>query len=415
MPGAGERAASHAMRTTIEWTGLRPALRALSLALAIAAGLVASEASAQSRVCRQLEAQLAGLSGGGTFSAQARRYDRAIEQQRLQLAKGEQRYRRAACGSLFGSRGQGCDALGRSLDVMERNLSDLQRARSRMGGDPRRERARIQAALDANDCRVSPRERRVEREARREGGSLFEQLLGGGIRQAERPERRGFEEFDGSARVRTTLRNNGGIFTVDPAPAAGGNYRTLCVRTCDGYYWPISYASSQGDFQRDEQNCQTMCPGTEVKLYSHRVPDEESESMVDLYGAPYTALSTAFKYRDASFAKPESCGCAAARKNFSIVAGAAPDSAAPMSFPVETPESIMRPEPRPDRGAPPETLATSEELPRAEDPKPPSARKPEAGEPAVSAERKVRVVGPAYLPDPQEAAGQPVRGPTAVQ
>lgn len=422
------------MRTAVRRAGLRAALRALATVLALSAGLAATatDADAQTRICRQLERQLAAVSSGGGSESQARKYDRAIQQQRAQLARGELQYRRAGCGGgLFWREngGTACESIGRNLDRMERNLASLERTRGRMGGggDGRRERARILAAIDANGCRDAPRERETPRVASREGnGSLFDRLFGGGIRSAERqPERRrerpadrGFEEFDGSARVRTLPGGNGSIQTIEPGYGVGGNYRTLCVRTCDGYYWPISYSSSRSDFARDEQNCQTMCPGTEVKLYSHKVPDEESDNMVDLSGAPYTDLTTAFKYRDASFAKPQGCTCASTRKNYSIVNGQMPQETGPMSLPVDPPaptETVAVPVPRPDAGADPETLAN-----RSGDFGPEAIRRLSEApgtdvSHTISAGRKVRVVGPAYLPDQSEAATQPVPGQTAVQ
>ena len=191
--------------------------------------------------------------------------------------------------------------------------------------------------------------------------------------------------------MRTIIGGNGNMFEV--LPGGGGSYRTLCVRTCDGYYWPISYSSSSSDFQRDEQNCQTMCPGAEVKLYSHRVPDEESESMVDLSGSPYTDLTTAFKYREVDFVRPQGCSCTPAKKNFSVIAGAGAMS---------TPSDGEKPSVSP---AQPDPTAKGKEL-QAE-------IKP--GETDAVAERKVRVVGPAYLPDQQEAIDLRVPARTAIQ
>ena len=37
---------------------------------------------------------------------------------------------------------------------------------------------------------------------------------------------------------------------------------TLCVRTCDGYYFPISFSTTQDRSPEDERTCQAMCPGT---------------------------------------------------------------------------------------------------------------------------------------------------------
>ena len=36
-------------------------------------------------------------------------------------------------------------------------------------------------------------------------------------------------------------------------------YRTLCVRLCDGYYFPVSFSTLPNHFQRDAELCQSRC------------------------------------------------------------------------------------------------------------------------------------------------------------
>ena len=81
----------------------------------------------------------------------------------------------------------------------------------------------------------------------------------------------------------------------DGAPS--GTYRTVCVRTCDGYYFPISYSTVASRFADDEHTCQRLCPASEVALYSYRNPGEDMEQAVSVSGQPYTALPNAFRYR----------------------------------------------------------------------------------------------------------------------
>ncbi len=83
-------------------------------------------------------------------------------------------------------------------------------------------------------------------------------------------------------------------------------YRTLCVRTCDGYYFPISFQASSTRFPEDEQTCQRLCPAAEVALYTHRNPGEEVGQSVSLAGRPYRDLPTAFRYRQAL---DQACTC----------------------------------------------------------------------------------------------------------
>jgi len=88
--------------------------------------------------------------------------------------------------------------------------------------------------------------------------------------------------------------------------AGNGAYRTLCVRSCDGYYWPISYATSKAHFSHDEKLCRANCPNQKVALYTHRTEGEWSDDAVSLKGKAISALKNAFVYRQEY--KPE-CTC----------------------------------------------------------------------------------------------------------
>ena len=69
------------------------------------------------------------------------------------------------------------------------------------------------------------------------------------------------------------------------------------MRSCDGYYFPISYSTVQSRFADDQRTCQRECPATEAQLYTYRNPGEDMDQAVSLAGQPYTALPTAFQYR----------------------------------------------------------------------------------------------------------------------
>ena len=90
--------------------------------------------------------------------------------------------------------------------------------------------------------------------------------------------------------------------------SASGHYRTLCVRTCDGYFWPVSYQTSSRNFAKDAQTCRSACPGNEVALYVHRNPGGGSDEAVGLDGKPYTALKAAYRFRREF---DRACGCQA--------------------------------------------------------------------------------------------------------
>lgn len=396
-------------------TGLRG--KVLRWAVAAGAALLslafAEPSFAASRICRQLEAELAsGGSSGGGNSAQFKKYDRAVDAQREQLSVARSRARRAGCGFTLLTRGSAmCAPLNDQIGRMQSNLSALERKRDQLGGGakPKRSRATILAALNANDCRgqaTAENERRKPKD-NEEGGDFFSRLFGGGVRRTEALEAR--DPTDPAEKRRlvllqarergtnvTRILNPNGETTVFGPP---GEFSTMCVRTCDGYYFPISPNSSSADFDRDQKNCETTCPGTEVRLYYRQAGDEATETMMSVAGGEaYSSLPTAYLYRDVTKPRPAACGCSATaeKPNFSVIGGETPEEEAPAE-PVN-PVPIARPDP----GADPETLANEggkldiETIRRI--------LKPKATQPVqAGGERKIRVVGPVFLPD-QEGA-----------
>jgi hypothetical protein len=81
-----------------------------------------------------------------------------------------------------------------------------------------------------------------------------------------------------------------------PGRNEGGTYRTLCVRLCDGFYFPVSFSTPRERFARDAKQCEQSCP-SRSRLFVHRNPGESADDMVDLAGRPYRKLPTAFFMR----------------------------------------------------------------------------------------------------------------------
>ncbi|MBZ9882538.1 DUF2865 domain-containing protein [Mesorhizobium sp. CA10] len=385
-----------------------------TLLAALAGSAVAvAESQAASRICRQLEAELAATRGGGGGPGLVRKYDDAIARQREQLAKARGRASDAGCGfTLFSRNVSQCAAINASIERMNANLDTLQAKRERLAaGGTRRDRSRILAALDANGCRddeSAPR-RAPLREAARDngGGNLFEQLFGRQDQQLETPDAPDIPDSadvppdDPSVRnIRRVINQPDGM----DLPRLGGEFHTMCVRTCDGYFFPMSNAASIGDFERDQKNCESSCPGTEMQVFYSRGMDDDSGSMTSsATGQPYSELPTAYLYKQANYSRPPTCGCNAQAGNFTIIGGNPPDPE--QSQPNgEAARFIPMPASKPDPGADPETLANAEggldldvirRLTTKVPVSPVSALPPD--------QRKVRVVGPAFLPDPSAA------------
>ena len=70
----------------------------------------------------------------------------------------------------------------------------------------------------------------------------------------------------------------------------------LCVRLCDGFYWPLSHSTTRARFSKDAKQCEASCPGRS-QLFVQRSGSEDAEGIVDLKGAPYTQLKNALRYR----------------------------------------------------------------------------------------------------------------------
>jgi Protein of unknown function (DUF2865) len=231
------------------------------------------QAPGASPMCAQLESQLAAVNRGGNDPARAdqiKRYEDAVSKQEQELDRMIAQGRRLGCESagffsLFSSQNPQCGPINSQISQMRSNLarmqSDLQRLQAG-GVDTENQRQGILVALAQYNC--GPQYRAANTN---QPGGLFAALFG----------------------------NNSPFGQQDATQS--NTFRTICVRTCDGYYFPISFATTEARFQEDQMQCQRMCPAAEVNLYTYHNPGEEVSQAVSLAGAPYTALPNAFKYR----------------------------------------------------------------------------------------------------------------------
>lgn len=235
----------------------------------------------RSQACVRLEAQLAALDRGisdPSATDQTRRYEDAVNKLQFDLDRTVAQSRRMGCESsgffLFG-RGQSPQCVEVSNEIqriranLDRAISDLQR---QQGGSADRgeQRRAILGALAVNDC-------------------------GPQYRSAAPPRPRGFfETLFGAPEAPPA---DYAPYSTAPDTSQSSTYRTVCVRTCDGFFFPISFSTVPSKFQDDERMCQQMCPATEVGLYTYRNPGEDISHAVSLSGTPYKQLANAFRYR----------------------------------------------------------------------------------------------------------------------
>ncbi len=283
------------MNETVIRTLLRRLIPSL-LAVAASATAVSAQpplppgASQRNPVCVRLESQLAMTERGQAVdpqrAEQIRRYEETAQRQQVELDRLSAQGRRMGCEgrgffALFGGQPQQCGPINNQIQQMRANLdrvlADLQRLQGN-SADREGERRAILASLGQNDC--GPQYRQY---ANRGGvGGFLENLFGGG----------------------TIITPPG----AQPPGIGGDTYRTVCVRTCDGFYFPISYSTTPASFPQDEQVCQRMCPASEVVLYSHRNPGEDIAQAISTGGRTYSELPSAFAFRKAFNA---ACSCRA--------------------------------------------------------------------------------------------------------
>jgi hypothetical protein len=83
-------------------------------------------------------------------------------------------------------------------------------------------------------------------------------------------------------------------------PQSGGQ-RTICVRTCDGYYFPISFSASRQNVSRDATVCQSMYGADgQAELFAHSTNGDVGDAQ-SLSGHRYGSQRYAFLFRRAFF------------------------------------------------------------------------------------------------------------------
>src|SRR6202048_308529 len=185
-------------------------------------------------MCPRLEAQLATIDrGGGGDPAkddQIRRYQDAAAKQQSELERVTAQAKRMGCDSsgffsLFSGQSAQCGPVNNQIQQMRGNLDQITTSLERLRGggpggfDRDNQRRSVLLALAQNNC--GPQ----YANAVRGSGSFLDNLFG---------------------------NNNPGNNPATPAaPDSGpqdGNIRTVCVRSCDGFYFPISFATVPSRF-----------------------------------------------------------------------------------------------------------------------------------------------------------------------
>ena len=178
------------------------------------------------------------------------------------------------------------------------------------------------------------------------------------------------------------------------------------MRTCDGAYFPVSFATLPARFPDDEKTCKALCPATEATLYAYRNPGEDINQAVSISGQPYTALPNAFKFRTEF---NPSCACKAAGQTWSDALKSVDDKAAveQQGDIIVTEESAKKMQQRAQPSRKAHAAAKKGAAPAgtaAAPPAAPAAMHADAGgriRRLHGGDRPIRTVGPTFIPPKQ--------------
>jgi Protein of unknown function (DUF2865) len=212
----------------------------------------------------------------------------AAERQRAELAHASATARSLGCENrkflIFGSDPPAqCGQLNGQIARMQANLADLE---ARAGGGD------LVARYNAECLNAPPRPT-----------NFLEALFGGVARLAPPPpqqmEARVDPLEDGSSNQQP--RQPGDKGNVE---AHAGSY-AVCVRTCDGSFFPVSYSGAGSRADSLEEVCRALCPNADVALYSFPFGGtvDEAESVS---GEPYADLPNAGKFQQTN---DPTCSC----------------------------------------------------------------------------------------------------------
>jgi hypothetical protein len=260
----------------------RSGAAALLAILGIAVCLVsANTARSESADCQRLRQEISEP----PRNSQSAQYQAAAEKQRAEIDRTVAYAHSIGCEKrqflFFGSPPPAeCGALDARMARMRANLDDLQ-ARAGGGQGGRGELIARYNAQCANAPSRSP--------------NLLEALFG----QQPKPTEVRDEPLlpDGLDKPERTIDPNIGEVR------AGS--KAVCVRACDGAFFPVSYSASGGRLDGLEDLCRALCPNADVSLYTYP-SSGEIEQAVSISGARYIDSPNALQYRKTF---DSSCSC----------------------------------------------------------------------------------------------------------
>lgn len=274
--------------------------RGLLAALAIPAAVTAAapQAWAQAASCAQLEASLASLDRGNDSWAARQRQAAKL---RGDLDRLSSQARGMGCDAPRGflifqgpPRPPQCDQIDDQISRLRSSIAGLERG----GGDQAGQRRALILALAQNNC-----------------GSQYTAAVRATAPAPNQPQRpRNFLEAIFGGPVQSDSEESAPSVDLNAvAPAAPASYsKTVCVRMCDGYFFPLSRSSNSSRYASEDMQCKRLCPNADTQLFTYS--GEDIRNAVSISGQSYMSTPNALRYRKEVV---PSCGCRAAGQSWS--------------------------------------------------------------------------------------------------
>jgi hypothetical protein len=252
---------------------------AIAALAALTGVFAAAEAFAESADCARLRAAIASAPRGGGQNAGA------AARARSELARTSAYANSIGCNNqkflFFGSEAPPqCGEIKGQIARMQESVADLE---GRSGGG----REDLVARYNS-ECGAA---------AAPQPGNIFQALFGGGAKPQEpyQPVET-LPPEEQQQTIEKSIENE-----KKSANVSAGSY-AVCVRTCDGGFFPVSYS---GAGERLEDVCRSLCPAADVQLYSFPFGGT-IEQAVSVNGERYVDMPNALKFQQSY---DSTCSC----------------------------------------------------------------------------------------------------------
>ena len=286
-----------------------PVIFSLALALAGLGGIAPAMAQ-QSSECRSLQSQIASLSRGDP--GRSATYGRAAQKQRAELDRTAAYANSIGCSKrqflIFGEAPPPqCGSIEGQMQRMRANLSQLE---SQAGGGGSESAIRDLTYRYNNRCRVPAQ---VASAAPQPQRGLFEQLFGGNqprpaVNEPPPFQQQQLEQVPLERPVQSPLDDS----EEETSSGSRGGSRAVCVRKCDGGFFPVSYSARGRNLDGLADLCHALCPNADVGLFTLRA-GADIETAVSPDGEAYAELPNALKFQKTY---DPACSCKAAGKSW---------------------------------------------------------------------------------------------------